>query len=465
MSSMNINIPRLRITVYRQVLSPSLQICCRFSSTTTTATATTNTTTQPNIKILDKDYETDQWTNVGPAILSRVPRKLLLQPSHPLSIIKSIIESQFSHKEYTSYNNLSPIVSTYDNFDSLNFPQNHPGRSRTDTYYVNKNTVLRTHTSAHQATAFQNSPTPGYLIAADVYRRDEIDRSHYPAFHQMEGARTWDLNENTDPQELARQIDDLTAKIPRTDIRIVDEKPPFHEGNPKQAHHTDEVCIAVGNHMKRTLENVVTEIFNRASLAAGENASKERLQVRWIDAYFPFTSPSWEMEVFWNGDWLELFGSGVVQQEVFDSAKVKNKVGWAFGLGLERLAMVLFGIPDIRLFWSENPKFLRQFEPGVVSHFKPFSTFEGSTRDISFWLGDSQLHENDFMEIVRNKAGDLVESVELVDKFTNRKTGRTSLCFRINYNAMDRILKRDDVNVLNDQIRSELQARFGVDMR
>jgi len=88
------------------------------------------------------------------------------------------------------------------------------------------------------------------------------------------------------------------------------------------------------------------------------------LQFRWIDAFFPFTHPSWELEIFFQGKWLEVLGSGVVRQQIIKSAEsekgipcnnpeIEEKVGWAFGLGLERLAMVLFGIPDIRLFWSK----------------------------------------------------------------------------------------------------------------
>src|SRR5690606_8645557 len=108
-------------------------------------------------------------------------------------------ESQFAGPEYGNYAETQPIVSTAQNFDVLGFPADHPGRNRTDTYYVNKSTVLRTHTSAHQHSYFQrmnlNEQTKpgeeGYTVIADVYRRDEVDRSHYPVFHQMEGARLW----------------------------------------------------------------------------------------------------------------------------------------------------------------------------------------------------------------------------------------------------------------------------------
>ena len=104
---------------------------------------------------------------------------------------------------------------------------------------------------------------------------------------------------------------------------------------------------------------------------------------------------------------------------------VSNKVGWAFGLGLDRLAMLLFGVPDIRLFWSRDLRFLQQFSPGTVSQFKAFSKFPECYKDVAFWLNDtkvsaagggqvSNFHENDLMELLREEGGDLVEDVQLV---------------------------------------------------
>ena len=144
-----------------------------------------------------KRYHGDSWTNVPPSILASLPRHLHLQPSHPISLTRQLIESRFPSPDYIHYNDLSPIVSVSQNFDSLGFPADHPGRSRTDTYYLNKETVLRTHTSAHQAEIFRKDESEGYTISADVYRRDAIDRSHYPIFHQMEGARMWDRRRMT----------------------------------------------------------------------------------------------------------------------------------------------------------------------------------------------------------------------------------------------------------------------------
>ena len=176
--------------------------------------------------------------------------------------------------------------------------------------------MLRTHTSAHQAETFRECPTPGFLISADVYRRDTIDRSHYPAFHQMEGAMTWDRQPGED---VAAQVEKDIASLPKLDLVVEDPQPAFHEQNPKQVGHSEAESLAISTHLKRTLEGVVEEIFGRAQAASGTKTD-EKLRVRWIDAYFPFTSPSYELEVFWGGEWLELLGCGVVAQPVLKNA-------------------------------------------------------------------------------------------------------------------------------------------------
>lgn len=352
-----------------------------------------------------------------------VSRKLHLIPSHPISITRSLVERQFPLPTYTAHNDLSPVVSVHQNFDSLGFPADHPGRSRTDTYYINASTVLRTHTSAHQAESFAVSD--GFTIAADVYRRDAIDRSHYPVFHQMEGARMWSRDEVPNGDIAAAVWADI-EKLPKHNLKVEDNGVLFHDGNPLQATHSAAECEAIAAHLKRSLEGVVVEVFGqaqKAAIAAGEaTADDEPLRVRWIEAYFPFTSPSWELEVFWQGDWLELLGCGVVHQSIPNNAGAPEKLGWAFGLGLERVAMLLFGIPDIRLFWSTDDRFLSQFRTGEITRFIPFSKYPACYKDVAFWLkssnspagGADQFHENDMMEVVRSVAGDLAEDVRLV---------------------------------------------------
>ncbi|KAF1941993.1 phenylalanyl-tRNA synthetase [Clathrospora elynae] len=455
------------------------------------------------IKIEGRTYQTDEWMNTPSSILSAIPRRLHLQPDHPLTITRKLIESRFP--SYKTHNDLFPIVTTGQNFDSLGFPLDHTGRSRTDTYYLNKETVLRTHTSAHQADTFRNNESEGYLISADVYRRDAIDRSHYPVFHQMEGARTWDRRQaEKEGKTLAEVIWDDVVRIPKHDIAVEDPNPTFHaERNPLQATHSPEEAEAIAAHLKRSLEDMVVTIFNAARSATETNSASENepLQVRWVEAYFPFTSPSWELEVFWQGDWLEVLGSGIVSQPILANASVPNRIGWAFGIGLERIAMLLYSIPDIRLFWSKDARFLSQFsEEKPIRRFVPFSKYPACFKDVSFWLRSSSnaaggagsaasptssatpattfstpvppaaplppsFHENDVMEIAREVCGNLVEDVRLTDEFVHPKTGRRSMCYRINYRSLERTLTNEETNELHEKLRGLLVQRLGVELR
>ncbi|EPQ09833.1 Phenylalanyl-tRNA synthetase, mitochondrial [Myotis brandtii] len=102
----------------------------------------------------------------------------------------------------------------------------------------------------------------------------------------------------------------------------------------------------------------------------------------------------------------------------------QDKIGWAFGLGLERLAMILYDIPDIRLFWSEDERFLKQFHVSDINQkvkFQPLSKYPAVINDISFWLPSENYTENDFYDLVRTIGGDLVEKVDLIDKFEHPK--------------------------------------------
>lgn len=319
-----------------------------------------------------------------------------------------------------------------------------------------------------------------------MYRRDAIDRSHYPVFHQMEGARTWDRRlAEKQGRTLAQLIWEDVEKIPKHAVEVSDPNPTMHvERNPLQDGHAADETEAIAAHLKRSLEDVVVAIFNAArSATADAAASNEPLKIRWVEAYFPFTSPSWELEVFWQGDWLEVLGSGIVQQAILNNAGVPHRVGWAFGLGLERIAMLLYGIPDIRLFWSTDARFLSQFSAAAApKRFVPFSKHPACFKDVSFWLRPSSsaaggasptptaplgasFHENDVMEIARDVCGDVVEDVRLTDEFEHPKTRRRSLCYRVNYRHLERTLTNDETNDLHERFRRELVAKLGVELR
>ena len=448
------------------------------------------TASVPALHIQGQSYPLDEWTNVPPHIISRLPRRLHLQPAHPIALTRKLIETHFPSPTFAHYNDLSPIVSTAQNFDSLGFPPDHPGRSRTDTYYLNKHTCLRTHTSAHEAETFRADASPGYTISADVYRRDAIDSSHYPIFHQMEGAHMWDRRSEASGS-VATVVQRDLAVLPARRPEVEDPNPSLHpQRNPLQPGHTREEIEGISVHLKRSLEAVVLDIFSQArraaSLAAATasgvpspgappEAAEEPLRMRWVETYFPNTSPSWELEVYWRGAWLELLGCGIVQQRILETAGVPHKLGWAFGVGLERVAMLLYAVPDIRLFWSEDRRFLDQFAEGrPPRRFAPFSKYPASPRDVAFWVGGAGssaggrgpvFHENDVMQIVRDIGADLVEDVRLVDEFTHPHTGRRSLCYRIVYRSLERVLSREESNDMHTKITNALREDLGVEIR
>lgn len=189
-----------------------------------------------------------------------------------------------------------------------------------------------------------------------------------------------------------------------------------------------------------------------------------------MSTYFPFTEPSWELEI-WNGEkWLEVLGCGIMRQEIVAQAGAQDRIGWAFGLGLERLAMLLYNIPDIRLFWSNDSGFLGQFNIGSIHDkvtYKPISSYPQCNNDISFWLPEdaASYASNDFYDLVRSVGGDIIEQVTLVDEFKHPKNGRVSHCYRITYRHMEKTLTQAEVNVLHEKIAKAATQQLTVSIR
>ncbi|KAF5944648.1 hypothetical protein HYC85_018725 [Camellia sinensis] len=358
------------------------------------------------VKMAKDDVVRDDPTNNVPdSIFSKLGMQLHRRDHHPIGILKNAIYNYFDTTysgKFDKFDNLFPI-----NFDDVLVPEDHVSRSYNDTYYVDSQTVLRCHTSAHQAELLRKGHTH-FLVTGDVYRRDSIDSTHYPVFHQMEGFRVFTPD---------------------------DWEPSGMDGTSYAAED-----------LKKCLEGLARHLFGS-------------VEMRWIDTYFPFTDPSFELEIYFQEKWLEVLGCGVTEQEILKRSGKTNNVAWAFGLGLERLAMVLFDIPDIRLFWSSDERFTSQFSKGQLGvKFKPFSKFPPCYKDMSFWIND-YFTENNLCEIVRGVAGDLVEEVQLIDNFTNKK-GMTSHCYRIAYRSMERSLTDDEINELQWNVREQVQNKL-----
>lgn len=199
-------------------------------------------------------------------------------------------------------------------FDALNTPEEHPARNESDTFYFDSGKLLRTHTSTVQIRTMENEPPPVRIIApGSAFRRDEIDATHLSAFHQLEGLC----------------VDE--------DITLAD--------------------------LKGTLEFFFREIFGA------------KTEVRFRPHFFPFTEPSFEVDLKLEAagraaKWIEIAGCGMVDPAVFEAVDESRKdqaydpgkvSGFAFGMGLDRLAMILYGIPDLRLLIENDVRFLKQF--------------------------------------------------------------------------------------------------------
>ncbi|CAJ0585393.1 unnamed protein product, partial [Mesorhabditis spiculigera] len=317
----------------------------------------------------------------------------------------------------------------------------HVSRRASDTYYVNAENCLRAHTSAHQFSLMKQG-LDNFLVIGDVYRRDEINSTHYPCFHQVEGVRLYS------PEE-------LFGNAQHRDFELFEDVERTKE---KQGKLTEDATKALEISLKSTLEKLCDTFFGKC-------------EKRWVDAYFPFTHPSYELEVFYESKWLEVLGCGVMEQKLLNDAGITDKAGWAFGIGLERIAMVLYGIPDIRLFWSRDSGFLSQFSgkaPEDTVKYQPISAYPQVTFDVSFFLPPNCEFNDmsaDVYDTIRTVGGELIEQVELTDEFTNKKKNTKSQTYRIVYRSNDRVLTKEEVNIVHKEVEKQLIDQFGVKIR
>ena len=221
---------------------------------------------------------------------------------HPISLIIKKIENIFLEYGFDIHD--GPEIETeHYNFESLNIAKNHPARDMHDTFYFDSQLLLRTHTSSVQIHAMETSSAPFRVLAPGRVYRCDSDPTHSPMFHQIEGLC----------------VD--------TDITF--------------------------SNLKWILNNFIKEFFNSKSI-----------KTRFRPSYFPFTEPSAEMDIMFNGKWLEVLGCGMVHPNVLKNVNINPKKysGFAFGLGIERFAMLAYQIKDLRIFFENDINFLEQFK-------------------------------------------------------------------------------------------------------
>ena len=231
---------------------------------------------------------------------------------HPITKVINDISNIFSSIGFSIFSG-NEIEDDFYNFEALNIPKHHPARDMQDTYYLNNEKLLRTHTSASQIHFMENNSPPVKIISPGrVYRNEDISVRSYCLFHQIEGL-------------------------------YVDKNVSFSD-------------------LKGVMEYFSKKYFG------------QDVKVRFRPSYFPFTEPSAEMDIYWGLEsesdyritkgtgWLEILGCGMVDPEVFKAVKYDSSVtGYAFGIGIERIAMLKYGITDIRLLYEGDIRFLGQF--------------------------------------------------------------------------------------------------------
>jgi len=220
---------------------------------------------------------------------------------HPISITINKITSILSSYGFASVSGIE-IEDEFHNFEALNIPDTHPARDMHDTFYVSDNKLLRTHTSSVQIRSMLSNKAPLKIMTPGKVYRCDSDPTHSPMFHQIEGL-------------------------------YVDKNVNF--------------C-----HLKGVLINFIKEFFGKD------------MEIRFRPSYFPFTEPSAELDIKFKGKWLEVLGCGMVHPNVLSNVKINTKQysGFAFGLGVERLAMLKYDIVDLRMFYENDISFLSQFK-------------------------------------------------------------------------------------------------------
>jgi len=220
--------------------------------------------------------------------------------AHPVTRTMERMEEIFRRAGFSVYSG-PEIEDEFHNFEALNIPEHHPARAMHDTFYFPSGHLLRTHTSPVQIRAMRQDGVPIRMIAPGKVFRCDSDQTHTPMFNQVEGL-------------------------------VIDED------------------ISFAN-LKAVLHGFLETFFER------------KVQLRFRPSYFPFTEPSAEVDVSWGEGWLEVLGCGMVHPRVLEYVGVdaERYTGYSFGMGVERLAMLRYGVDDLRLFFDNDLRFLRQF--------------------------------------------------------------------------------------------------------
>ncbi len=317
------------------------------------------------------------------------------------------------------------VVSIEQTFDNFNFPKDHVARKKSDTYYIQwdewakDSLILRPHISVmrdsylKQPQVLEKLRTEWAVSALSrgkVYRVDDVDATHHQVFHQIDGLRI---------VEKAKHI------ITKDDLKNV------------------------------LIENVKALFWNEITY-----------QIR--DDHFPYTENSMEIDVLYNGQWLEILGSGTVHPNVLQSLWLDpEKYNWrAFGIWVERIAMPVKNIPDIRIFWSEDSRITTQ-RGTLEKQYEEVSKFPASSRDFSIIIPNSY-DEREITELMRDNWQELIEKIEKTSEWDGQGKfwpDHKSVSYRITFRSIDRTLTNDEVNLMYFTMREKINSELWLTLR
>jgi phenylalanyl-tRNA synthetase alpha chain len=352
----------------------------------------------------------------------------------PGSPLYEIVERARNVSVLKNFDNviIPEIVPASISFDLFDFAPDHPARSSSDTYYADDKNILRTHDTVMwyyylnlpeiKARIVEKKPL-GVVCYGKVFRKDEIDRRHMNIFHQFGG------------------------------LYLV----------------PDEKMTLTLDVLRDALTEVVKGLFG------------SDVKYRFLDDTFPYTDPSLQVEVWVGpgepstqssdevgpdgGKWVEILGGGMPKKSVLKKMGLEGYHGWAFGFGLERLAIIGMELPDIRLLWSTDERVKKQLHLG--QKFVEVSKYPPVVRDISF-IVPKTFAPNNYFDLVRDIAGDLVEQVELIDEYENAEkfgADKKSYAYRVTYRANDRTLTNEEVDVLHKKLEEATVKEFQATVR
>ena len=369
---------------------------------------------------------------------------LLEEKWNPINMVAKLIYNSPFFRDFTDFK--SPeVVNEWETFDLFNFPDEHVARRTSDSYFINKDSknksysiLLRPHTSVMWKYFLDNAWWKEelekkweikVLSSWKVYRVDDIDPTHHECFHQID----W--------------------------LKIIEK-------------WKEEV---IQNTLKEVLINVIHTIFWK------------NIEYRFNKDTFPYTQESLEVEVMFNWKWLEILWAWIIHPSVMEKLWLDSEKynWWAFGFGIERLAMALKQIPDIRLFWSDDERVKKQwwnFEP-----FKEVSNFPPVYKDISFlvpknkFIKDEEeskkswdfelINEADLFDIAwiaRDVAWDMIEEIKIVDIFENNKKfweDKKSISIKITFRSLERTLINEEINKMYFEIRDKIEKELNYQLR